>query len=159
MVHAGRNVILSSFLFIHRGPRIFRLFSQRGFRSLLASFPLYYLPPAFSGKNSRMEGRKRGEKVKDGGNGRTGPERERANEGGTCVASLHKSAITKLAITISKQLPFLVINSPNPCRSINSTVPGTVISYFVDSHSVSSRNLSAGCSFTLIQKRSPPVLS
>lgn len=42
--------------------------------------------------------------------------------GETCVTSLRKSAITKLALTISRQVRFLVINSPNSLdRNVESS--------------------------------------
>lgn len=42
--------------------------------------------------------------------------------GETCVTSLHKSAITKPALAISRQVPFLVINSPNSLdRNVESS--------------------------------------
>lgn len=89
----ARNVILGSFLFIH-----LESFNPS------SCFPARnFLPRSSGGKGKQMEERERGEKMAV-----TGMRREK-----TCVASLHKSAITKPVATISKQLPFLVINSPN----------------------------------------------
>lgn len=81
----------------------FRLFSPRvDFRcsARLPFFVRYLLPFSDSGPE-----RERGEKMVVT-RGKRGVE-------STCVASSHKSAITKPATAISKQLPFLVINSPN----------------------------------------------
>ena len=140
MARAARNVILGPVsLYLAPVSRCFRLFSQRvDFRcsarlSILRSVSPVPFSDSRGGRyGSRENGEKRRRLEQQQLERRSEKEREREREN-VCRAPLHKSAITKPAAAISRQLPFPVINSPNswPRRQLECSEPRSFLTSLI----------------------------